>query len=100
MLLNFNSLDRRLNVDLSSFSPQFTGENTRTSFVVNAGSYILPFLKSGTTLAVNAPVLSYILDKMQENGATLKMSDSDFKSFYDDLKAKGAADREAVKELW
>ena len=53
-------------------------------------------MKSTNAAGINAPVLSYILEKMVEKGIKI---DSSFQSQYNDIKDKGKNDRARVQTL-
>lgn len=95
MLLNFDSENANLSNKLTNFKSEFTkANNGNTSYVSNPGTWVVPALLSGNVLGVNAPVMSYILETMQEKGATINLSE------YEEIKKQGQGDREAVKKLW
>lgn len=96
MSLNFADVDPLLDSSslMKTINAEFLKDNTSTSNIVNAGLWIIPSTKSGNVTAINAPVLSYILETMQANGATINLPD------YESYKTQGAGDREAVKALW
>ncbi|MGY5139282.1 P68 family surface lipoprotein [Mycoplasmopsis gallinarum] len=96
MLLNFADENPLLDsYDLmKTINPEFLKDNSLTSNVVNSGLWIIPSTKSGNVVAINAPVLSYILETMETNGATIELRD------YQSYKTQGANDRTIVKSLW
>ncbi|WP_025755624.1 P68 family surface lipoprotein [Mycoplasmopsis cricetuli] len=99
MLLSFNDITDDTNFDISEFSDLFTKSNSLIENVTNGSTYVLPLAKSTNILSLNAPVLSYIISKMKEVGATIA-SDEKTTSFIKDLEDKGKDDREEVQKLW
>nr|WP_322959035.1 P80 family lipoprotein [Mycoplasmopsis canis]WQQ12431.1 P80 family lipoprotein [Mycoplasmopsis canis] len=97
MLLSFNSLDKDLDVDTSLFDDGFSAVNKEIENVESDSTYVLPLFKSTQVLAINAPVLGYILDTMKENGVQWA---EDSAEFFEKIIAAGKADRNSVKTLW
>ncbi|VEU76508.1 P68 family surface lipoprotein [Mycoplasmopsis columboralis] len=99
MLLSFNDELDGYNVDIDDFSSVFAKANTSIENVRNESTYLIPLAKSTNFLAVNAPVLSYLIDSMVSAGAKLA-DDQETKEFVDTIKAKGEADRSGVVSIW
>ena len=94
MLLNFRDKDESISIKKDSVSNVF---NSEIENVVNEGLWSIPAMKSTNAAGINAPVLSYILEKMVEKGIKI---DSSFQSQYNDIKDKGKNDRARVQTLW
>ncbi|WP_029512725.1 P68 family surface lipoprotein [Mycoplasmopsis iners] len=95
MLLNLSTEeDGMLNVKLDVFTDSFTKSNANTSNIVNNGTWVIPAAVSTNVLGTNAPVLSYILETMEANGATITISD------YAAIKEAGKTDRQTVRTKW
>ncbi|WP_027120670.1 P68 family surface lipoprotein [Mycoplasmopsis lipofaciens] len=94
MLLNLYDRNEAISTDLSIFNRSFAQSNFTTARIVNEGSWMLPAAKSTTVLGGNGPVLSYILQTMEENGATISLSN------YQQIKDSAASDMETVKSIW
>ncbi|AMD81238.1 hypothetical protein AXW82_01585 [Mycoplasmopsis canis PG 14] len=97
MLLSFNSLDKDLDVDTSLFDSGFSAVNNEIENVESDSTYVLPLFKSTQVLAINAPVLGYILDTMKQNGVVFA---DDSKEFFEEIISAGSADRSSVQALW
>lgn len=103
MLLDFNEPGEANTIPLTTFNERFLSSNKTTEFIKNnsgQGLYMLPYAKSSTVFAINAPVLYYIIKNMLDNGATLKEGDTKMAKFYEELKAKGSHDYSGVQSLW
>ncbi|QKT05352.1 P68 family surface lipoprotein [Mycoplasma sp. OR1901] len=98
MLLSFNHLDPSINTDITSFDSAFISNNDDLENVVNKSTYVLPFFKSTQVLSINASVMSYILEKMIENGASYIDKDSEAK--FTEMINAGKGDRESVQKIW
>ncbi|AKF41125.1 hypothetical protein AAW50_01655 [Mycoplasmopsis canis] len=97
MLLSFNSLDKDLDVDTSLFDSGFSAVNNEIENVESDSTYVLPLFKSTQVLAINAPVLGYILDTMKQNGVEFA---DDSKEFFEKIITAGKTDRNSVQTLW
>ncbi|WP_029906510.1 P68 family surface lipoprotein [Mycoplasmopsis opalescens] len=75
------------------FSDLFT-KNTKISYKSNPGTWVLPALKSTVSMGINAPVLSYILETMEQNGVKIEWDK------YETIKKEGKNDREEIKKIW
>ncbi|WPB54756.1 P80 family lipoprotein [Mycoplasmopsis verecunda] len=100
MLLSFNDDDPELNVDLYNFNSEFSSINAETQNVDKISSWILPGLKSTNVLAINSPVMSYILTTILENGGKIQDNDTEMTTLYNTIKQKGTADLSEVKKNW
>ncbi|EGV00335.1 hypothetical protein MCSF7_00979 [Mycoplasmopsis columbina SF7] len=94
MLLNFNDEDPNLATTLDSFSDSFKLDNNLTSNIINKGTWVIPAFKSTIVTAVNSPLLSYILETMETNGATINLSK------YSEIKTAGANDKSEIVKKW
>ncbi|MFV8468959.1 P68 family surface lipoprotein [Mycoplasma sp. MV126] len=97
MLLSFNDAVEDYNLDLTNFEENFLSANVQTQNIDRISSWVLPGFKSTTVLAINSPVLAYILDTMKSNG--LKIN-PEFEAKVNNIIALGAADRDGVKQIW
>ncbi|ADE19354.1 P68 family surface lipoprotein [Mycoplasma crocodyli] len=79
------------------FEEDFMTFNDRIAKVVPGNISALPFAKSSLVTALNGPVLSYVIETMTSNGATIKAEDKDF---FDKIIAAGKGDRNYVVNLW
>ncbi|MFV8434780.1 P68 family surface lipoprotein [Mycoplasma sp. Sp48II] len=93
MLLSFNDDDPNLNLDLYDFADKFPNINAETEFIDKASSWILPGLKSTNVLAINAPVMDYILQTILDNGGTIKENDTKMEEFVNNVKAAAGRDK-------
>ncbi|WP_033160877.1 P68 family surface lipoprotein [[Mycoplasma] collis] len=60
--------------------------------------WLIPSNSSTEILSINSSVMSYILDEAVKTGeATIKAED---KTFFENIKTKGAKDKETVKKIW
>ncbi|QSF13882.1 P68 family surface lipoprotein [Mycoplasma sp. Mirounga ES2805-ORL] len=94
MLLNFEDENKEYSTSQSLFPKSITASNNNTSNIVNKGTWIIPTLKSTHALAVNAPVLSYILETMEGAGAKINLAN------YEEIKTNGKTDRTTVVQKW
>lgn len=99
MLLSFNDELPEYNTDISQFSELFAKANSSIENVKNDSTYLLPFAKSTNVLAINAPVLSYLISEMVKAGAVLA-TDEDTTNFVNLINQKGEADRNGVIKQW
>ncbi|MFV8418872.1 P68 family surface lipoprotein [Mycoplasma sp. Sp33II] len=97
MLLSFNDQVADYNLDLTSFEESFLSANVQTQNIDRVSTWVLPGFKSTTVLAINSPVLSYILETMKSNG--LKINPS-FEAKVNKIIELGTPDREGVKQIW
>ncbi|MFU2193222.1 P68 family surface lipoprotein [Mycoplasma sp. 4079] len=97
MILSFNSRSKENSTDLSQFSEKFILSNFQTQNIDNPSTWVIPAFKSTTIFSINAPVLSYILDTLKENGMEIA---EDYTDEYNEIKSKGQGDREGVKKIW
>ncbi|MFV8401206.1 P68 family surface lipoprotein [Mycoplasma sp. 2634B] len=97
MLLSFNDQVEDYNLDLTSFEESFLSANVQTQNIDRVSTWVLPGFKSTTVLAINSPVLSYILDTMKSNG--LKINPS-FEEKVNNIITLGTPDRAGVKQIW
>ncbi|WP_036452715.1 P68 family surface lipoprotein [Mycoplasma buteonis] len=99
MLLSFNSGEEQFNVDIDDFDAAFTKQNFTIANIQNPSTYSLPLLKSTNVMAVNGPVLYYIVKSIVDNGGKVA-DDAETTAFYAKLKEVGEKDFDSVKSLW
>ncbi|WBP84255.1 P68 family surface lipoprotein [Mycoplasmopsis edwardii] len=99
MLLSFNSLDDSINVDVDYFDKGFAAVNESIENVNKKSTYVLPIFKSTQVLAINSPVLGYILKTMRDHGVVFETEDQS-NTFFEDIITKGANDANTVETLW
>ncbi|MHA0272650.1 P68 family surface lipoprotein [Mycoplasma sp. 48589B] len=101
MLLSFNDKSfAELNTDLTDFATEYAIINAETQYIDRPSSWILPGFKSTNVLAINAPVLNYVVKTFMELGSTIADDDQEMKDFVAELAEKGKEDLEEVKTLW
>ncbi|WP_322949473.1 P80 family lipoprotein [Mycoplasmopsis cynos] len=99
MLLSFNSLDAENDVDISLFDNNFTKVNGQIEKSKQIGTFVLPIFKSTNVLAINKPVLGYILQTFRNKGVKFNTADGSDK-FFSDIISDGQTDRATVAALW
>ncbi|WAM06684.1 P80 family lipoprotein [Mycoplasmopsis cynos] len=99
MLLSFNSFDAKNDADISLFDNNFTKVNEQIEKSEKTGTFVLPIFKSTNVLAINKPVLGYILKTFKENGVRFDTTDGS-SDFFDGIIKDGATDKETVAALW
>ncbi|QDF64772.1 P68 family surface lipoprotein [Mycoplasma nasistruthionis] len=97
MLLSFNSAQTSLNTDLTDFSEKFVSSNLNSEGIDNVSTWVLPAFKSTNVLAINSPVLSYIVKSLKDAGVTVEAGSE---SFFNEIETKGVSDREGVQGIW
>ncbi|MBN4084477.1 P68 family surface lipoprotein [Mycoplasma sp. CSL10166] len=98
MLLSFNDQETSINTDITEFDKSFVSNNDDLENVINKSTYVLPFFKSTQVLSINASVMSYILEKMIENGATYANNESELE--FKKMIEAGKGDRASVEKIW
>ncbi|UUM20008.1 MULTISPECIES: P68 family surface lipoprotein [unclassified Mycoplasma] len=99
MLLSFNDADPAFDTDISEFSKGFQKPNNEIEYVRNQSTYVLPFAKSTHAFAINAPVLSYLIEEMKKAGAKIA-TDKDTTEFIEQVNKLGKDDRSGVIKKW
>ncbi|WP_322961771.1 P80 family lipoprotein [Mycoplasmopsis cynos] len=99
MLLSFNSLDAENDVDISLFDNNFTKVNGQIEKSKQIGTFVLPIFKSTNVLAINKPVLGYILQTFKDNGVKFNTADGS-DQFFNDIIKDGQTDKATVAALW
>ncbi|MHA3845842.1 P68 family surface lipoprotein [Mycoplasma sp. VS276A1] len=94
MLLSFNDTDVQLNLDLYDFADKFSAINSETEYIDKASTWILPGLKSTNVLAINAPVMDYILQTILDNGGKIKDGDTKMQEFVENVKKAAGREKE------
>ncbi|QNM93581.1 P80 family lipoprotein [Mycoplasma sp. Pen4] len=97
MLVSFNSDVPSLNTDVTSMAIKFAKPNAQTEGIDKISTWVLPAFKSTVIMAINSPVLSYVLETFVSNGMTV---DADFQDEYNKLKTTGQTDRTEVVKIW
>lgn len=98
MLLSFNSFDAKNDADISLFDNNFTKVNEQIEKSEKTGTFVLPIFKSTNVLAINKPVLGYILQTFKDNGVRFDTTDGS-SDFFDSIINGGAADKDTVAAL-
>ncbi|WP_322961709.1 P68 family surface lipoprotein [Mycoplasmopsis cynos] len=99
MLLSFNSLDAENDVDISLFDNNFTKVNGQIEKSKQIGTFVLPIFKSTNVLAINKPVLGYILQTFKDKDVKFNTADGSDK-FFNDIINDGQTDKATVATLW
>ncbi|AJR12591.1 Uncharacterized lipoprotein MPN_097 precursor [Mesomycoplasma dispar] len=96
MLLNLAEFPDLADAIKKVYHPKFLETSKQIATLDEKGIYSLPFVKSSQTIAINAPVMAWIIENALKNGAKIKKGEEEFFSQF----RKSKTDLVQIQKLW